>query len=291
MKVPMLFALSALFIGTLADCSAVTWTSADGKQITADFVYCDGANVVLASAGKQFTVPLSRLDDESSVRAFSLQRYITSLLDEPVLFEAEIRSVAALPQSNGKFFVIRGTVASVTRPGGLANSTLGDADITLEGGTLARVTFGEVNGRSTKATFELDKMVLTKATKIGPNGPSNFARVRTLVEAGNKILINAKVENGRVVPLGLAEEKAVSATKITATDARRDFVVPTAPQPGPSAASIKNSGTIYTPSGNYQWNRSSDGSLSVLGPPSTGLEPASNFTIRRDLSGDIHVDP
>jgi hypothetical protein len=292
MKTPSLFPV--LLTATLVlseDASADPWTSSDGKTIHADFLNIDGVSVTLTANRKVFVVPLSRLDDESRVRAHVMRRHILRLLDEPVVSESEARSISYIPEANGRHFVVSGTVAKVAEPGGLAKANPGDADIVLEGGTEARITFDDINGRSTKAKFELDKMVLMKASSISASGPSNFTPRGSLIAAGDKVMLNIKIEGGKVVPLDLAKDEPVTkglAARLAKTDA-----APTPPNVA-TTSPVKRaaeSGTIITPAGNYQWNRNLDGSVSVLGPPSTGLIPAETFTLRTDLAGNVIVDP
>jgi hypothetical protein len=298
MKTLPLSVLALLLAATVFTKSAFAdpWTSTEGKTIYADFHKFDGASVTLTANQKSLSIPLSRLDDESRIRAHAMRRHIARLIDEPVLSEPEACSVAAIPEANGRHYIVSGTVAKVTQPGGLAKHNPGDADIVLEGGTAARITFDAIDGRSTKAKFELNKVVLMKASTINSNGPGNFTPRGSLISAGDKVLINVKIEGGRVIGLDLAKGEVVT----KGLDARLAYTPPSSGPPTPAAVAdapsplkraASESGTISTPSGNYQWNRNLDGSISVLGPPSTGLNPSETFTISSDLSGNVTVDP
>jgi hypothetical protein len=234
------------------------------------------------------------------VLAAAMQQHVQSLLAEPVLSESELKAVARLPQSDGKFFVVRGVVARVRPAGGLSKNAAGTADITLEGGTYARVTFSEVDGLGTKAEFAGDSMRLmkSKSQSIGSGGVKyrDFALAKILVEAGNKILINAKVENGRIRGVGLAETDAVAASKIQALEAR-DKVVIAPVRLGDSAGKSPTSGSVTTPSGTYQWNSNVDGSSIMVSPPMgdglgpAPIEPPRSFTIERDSIGNFSIRP
>jgi len=62
------------------------------------------------------------------------------------------------------------------------------------------------------------------------------------------------------------------------------------PPPSPT------SGVIFAPSGNYHWNKNLDGTINVQSPGPTGfgpsgLAPGPNYTVDRDLSGNVYITP
>jgi hypothetical protein len=58
-----------VFFVSLNPCYARNWKNKEGKVIEAEFVKFDGTNVIIATKGREFTLPISTLSNEDQVFA------------------------------------------------------------------------------------------------------------------------------------------------------------------------------------------------------------------------------
>jgi hypothetical protein len=222
--IPILFA--AVLLSTISGIAADQWTSADGKTITADFVRMDGSNVVLNMKGKEYSIPIEKLNEKSQGYARflheQLKQWAADNLGLPIIPEAILNDVIAFnPQlAEGKNFLVEGFVDSIERSSSLARNAGSTAEIRLQGGTQVAADFtNEADGRRTKIKFESDSVVLTKARTLSGGNWKNFSPEKTLVSEGQKIVVRAKVERGRVHGTGLASSQEVTQARLEAAKA------------------------------------------------------------------------
>lgn len=216
MKVLLLLFATA-FIALGAD----TWTSTDGKTITADFVRLQQDTLVLNANGKEYAVPMSRLSPKSQGYARFLQQQLNEWaaqnLNSPIISENILLDVLGFNASlaEGKHFLVEGHISSVGKTSSLAATASTTALVTLSAGTRMEIDLStEADGRKTKLKFDTDKVHQTKARSFSDGRWKNFTVEKTLLAKGQAIIVRASIERGKIVGNGLATSEEVTKARV-----------------------------------------------------------------------------
>ncbi|QTN34135.1 hypothetical protein HZ994_18030 [Akkermansiaceae bacterium] len=200
---------------------ADTWTSSDGKTIEADFVRLQDDSLFLRSAGKEYSVPLSRLDQKSQGYARFLHGKMKELaanaLESPIVAEtALLDAIGADPKLvEGRNFLMEGYVKSISKSSSLGASPLTTAVVVLGGGTRMEMNLsGEADGRMTKVKVEEGRVVLTKGKNYSDGKYRDFEEYKTLMENGKAVVFRARVEGGKIIGSGIATFEEIVRSKV-----------------------------------------------------------------------------
>ena len=209
-----------LFSGTLA-LFADTWTSSDGKTIEADFVRLKDDSLMLIADGKEYSVPLSRLDAKSQGYARFMQQktgeLVTRSLALPIIPESSLLEVIGYDPklAEGKFFLMEAQVKTISKSSSLGSSPLTTAVIELAGGTRMEIDMsGEGDGRTTKAKVEDGKVVLLKAKSYSDGKWRDFEADENIIENGQVAVFRANVKRGRINGTGVATMEEIIKAKV-----------------------------------------------------------------------------
>jgi hypothetical protein len=205
---------------------ADTWTNADGKTITADFIRMDGNTVVLKMRGMNYPVPIEKLSEKSQHYALylskELNKWATANLKMPIIPEEVLTDIIAYNSqlTEGRHYLVSGTVKSLrSNSGGLNPPDRLTATIELTGGTEVASDFAEqADGRRAKIEVEDDRVMLLKARSFsgGKDDWHNFTPDKALVSVGQSIIVRAKVHKGKIEGTGLPSSQEVTQARVLA---------------------------------------------------------------------------
>lgn len=201
--------------------SAESWTSSDGKTIEAEFVRVKDGSVVLNADGKEYSVPLERLDRKSRDYATFIQEKMKELavsnMALPVIAEsALLDAMGCAPDlAEGKAFLMEALVKSISKSSSLGASPRTTAAIVLGEGTRMEMDIsGEGDGKRTKAKVEEGRIVLLKGTNYSDGKYRDFEEDVALAEKGRAAVFNVRVEDQKIIGTGLASEEEIIRAKV-----------------------------------------------------------------------------
>lgn len=217
MKAILIFFLTACY----AFCNE-TWESSDGKKITADFVRLEGDALTLVADGKQYNVPLTRLNAKSQKYARfkqeKMKAWAAENMEAPIIAESVLHDIVAFDPSlaEGKRFLMEGNVKSIAKSSSLGASPLTTAVIELDAGTKLELDLaGEADGKMTKIKIEAGRVMLTKAKTYSDGKWREFEDSKALMENGQAFVFRANVEKGKITCSGIASKEEIDkATKV-----------------------------------------------------------------------------
>lgn len=200
-----------------------SWTSVDGKTINADFVRISDGKVILSMSGKEYPVPLEKLDEKSQGYAQFLQSELTKWarqnLESPILPEQLLGEILQFDAAivEGRAFLVEGHVGAIGQPRALERTVPDIADFQLRGGTQAKADFSEKTGaKSSKLKVDRDKVILLKASSYRDGRWKDFTPRETLLEVGQPVVVRVTVRDGKLTEGRLASSQEVTEARLVA---------------------------------------------------------------------------
>ena len=215
----LMLALSALASAVAGD----SWTSTDGKTINADFVRIRDGNVVLTMSGKEYPVPLDKLDKKSQGYARFLQeglnKWAKQNLGAPILSEQMLGEIIHFDAGlvEGRTYLVEGHVGAIGQTRALARTVSATPDFQLRGGTQAQADFSvKAGAKSSKIKVDTQRVQLLKASKYSKGRWSNFTPRETLLEVGQPVVVRVTVRKGVLSDGKLASSQEITEARLIA---------------------------------------------------------------------------
>lgn len=210
----------ALMLSVFHPAFADSWTSVDGKTITADFVRISGSKVILSMEGKEYPVPLEKLDEKSRGYARFLQAELTRWahqnIDSPILPEQLLEEIIQFDAElvEGKTFLVEGYIGKIGQQRALARSVPTVAEFELRGGTSSKADLAEEVPNRGKLKYGPDQVELHLARSGGASGWKDYTFEKALLKVGQPVVVRLTVRDGKLVEGQLASSQEVTEARL-----------------------------------------------------------------------------